>query len=130
MIARQARVPKEGEVILGRVISVAVDAAIVEIATVEDSVLQSTFLGQVRRDTALPPEIESVDLHACFRPGDIVRAAVLSLGSAQYYVLTTSEKQFGVVLPRKELGLVVSDNQIRNPGTNRTEERKLALKIE
>ncbi|GFH17409.1 S1 motif domain-containing protein [Haematococcus lacustris] len=36
-------------------------------------------------------EIDKVVLHHCFRPGDIVRAEVLSLGDARSYYLTTAK---------------------------------------
>lgn len=33
----------------------------------------------------------------CFRPGDIIRAEVVSLGDARSYYLTTSRNELGVV---------------------------------
>ena len=38
-----------------------------------------------------------VELIACFRPGDLVRAAVLSLGDSRSYLLTTARNELGVV---------------------------------
>ena len=36
----------------------------------------------------------------CFRPGDVVRAEVLSLGDARSYYLSTAEPELGVVRAR------------------------------
>jgi exosome complex component CSL4 len=36
-------------------------------------------------------------MYDCFRPGDVVRAKVLSLGDARSYYLTTADNSLGVV---------------------------------
>ncbi len=41
--------------------------------------------------------MDKVELIACFRPGDLVRAAVLSLGDSRSYLLTTARNELGVV---------------------------------
>lgn len=38
-----------------------------------------------------------VVMYDCFRPGDVVRAKVLSLGDARSYHLTTADNALGVV---------------------------------
>lgn len=38
-----------------------------------------------------------VVMYDCFRPGDVVRAKVLSLGDARSYYLTTADNTLGVV---------------------------------
>ncbi len=45
-----------------------------------------------------------VVLSHCFRPGDIVRASVLSLGDARSYYLTTAENELGVVYAKSIAG--------------------------
>ena len=45
-------------------------------------------------------EIDKVVIYDCFRPGDIVRAEVLSLGDARSYYLTTAKNELGVVYAR------------------------------
>ena len=45
-----------------------------------------------------------VDLYASFRPGDIVRAAVLALGDSQSYILTTARNDLGVVQAKSLAG--------------------------
>ena len=45
-----------------------------------------------------------VDLYSSFRPGDIVRAAVLALGDSQSYILTTARNELGVVQAKGPAG--------------------------
>jgi hypothetical protein len=40
---------------------------------------------------------QQVVMYDCFRPGDVVRAQVLSLGDARSYYLTTADNSLGVV---------------------------------
>ncbi|KAK8591384.1 hypothetical protein V6N13_031430 [Hibiscus sabdariffa] len=49
-------------------------------------------------------EIDKVDMHLSFRPGDIVRAVVLSLGDAQAYYLSTTKNELGVVSAESSAG--------------------------
>lgn len=45
-----------------------------------------------------------VVMYDCFRPGDIVRARVLSLGDARSYHLTTAHNSLGVVRAKSLAG--------------------------
>ena len=45
-----------------------------------------------------------VVLSQCFRPGDVVRASVLSLGDARSYYLSTAENELGVVYAKSIAG--------------------------
>ena len=45
-----------------------------------------------------------VDLYSCFRPGDIVRAEVLSAGDARSYLLTTAKNELGVIFAKSLAG--------------------------
>lgn len=48
--------------------------------------------------------LQQVQIQACFRPGDVVRAEVLSLGDARSYHLTTARNELGVVYARSVAG--------------------------
>ena len=50
-----------------------------------------------RQQDVRATEVDKVELIACFRPGDLVRAAVLSLGDSRSYLLTTARNELGVV---------------------------------
>jgi exosome complex component CSL4 len=45
-----------------------------------------------------------VVMHECFRPGDVVRAEVLSLGDSRSFFLTTAKNELGVVYAKSLAG--------------------------
>lgn len=55
------------------------------------------FQGIVRAQDVRSTDKDTVVLTECFRPGDIVRAKVISLGDARAYYLSTAENELGVV---------------------------------
>lgn len=46
-----------------------------------------------------------VELYACFRPGDLVRAEVIGLGDARSYYLSTAKNDLGVVYAKSAAGV-------------------------
>lgn len=56
----------------------------------------------------LTPPTPQVKIEACFRPGDVVRAEVLSLGDARSYHLTTAKNELGVVYAKSVAGACVA----------------------
>lgn len=74
-------------------------------------------------------EIDKVVMQECFRPGDLVRAEVLSLGDARSYYLTTAKNELGVVYAKSVAGVAmraVSWEQMQCPETMAIEKRKVA----
>ncbi|EST06623.1 Exosome complex component CSL4 [Kalmanozyma brasiliensis GHG001] len=55
------------------------------------------FQGVVRSQDVRTTEKDKVKLADCFRPGDIVRATVISLGDARSYYLSTAGNSLGVI---------------------------------
>lgn len=55
------------------------------------------FQGVVRSQDVRSTEKDKVKLADCFRPGDIVRAQVISLGDARSYYLSTAGNELGVI---------------------------------
>ena len=51
--------------------------------------------------------IVQIEMHKCFRPGDIVLAKVQSLGDTQSYILNTTENELGVIIAKSEAGMFV-----------------------
>ena len=45
-----------------------------------------------------------LELYACFRPGDLVRAEVIGLGDARSYYLSTAKNDLGVVYAKSAAG--------------------------
>ncbi|PWN46936.1 hypothetical protein IE53DRAFT_293056, partial [Violaceomyces palustris] len=55
------------------------------------------FQGIVRSQDVRNTEKDKVRMADCFRPGDIVRATVISLGDARSYYLSTASNHLGVI---------------------------------
>lgn len=92
--------------------------------------LDQDFRGVIRQQDVRSTEIDRVVMYDCFRPGDIVRAEVLSLGDARSYFLSTARNELGVVQARSlAAGAVmapVSWTEVQCPQTKAVEKRKVA----
>ena len=49
-------------------------------------------------------EIDKVQIASCFRPGDVVKAEVVSLGTSRDYYLSTAQNHLGVVYAKSLAG--------------------------
>ncbi len=97
-------VPTVGSVVVGKVDSVSERQAKLTLLSVNGRRLQYELHGIVRREDVRAVERDSVEVFQSLRPGDVVRARVISLGESQAYVLSTGEVELGVVLGRGERG--------------------------
>ena len=82
-VARQGRrgevLPDVGNVVLARVLRLMPKQAIVTIQQVGDTVLQTEWQGVIRVQDVRATEKDKVKIHESFKPGDIVRAQVVSI---------------------------------------------------
>jgi exosome complex component CSL4 len=65
----------------------------------------------------------------CFRPGDLIKAEVLSLGTMREYYLTTAKSNLGVIWAQSLAGfpmIAISFEEMRCPETAQVEKRKVA----
>lgn len=62
------------------------------------------FRGVIRSQDVRSTNRDTVRIIDSFRPGDIVRAEVLSLGDGSNYYLTTAKNEYGVVFAKSEGG--------------------------
>lgn len=62
------------------------------------------FRGLIRSQDVRSTDRDKVRIVDCFRPGDVVRASVLSLGDGSNYYLTTARNDLGVVFAKSEGG--------------------------
>ncbi|KAL2950007.1 hypothetical protein AAZX31_20G207900 [Glycine max] len=72
-------------------------SASADIMCVGPKSVREKFTGIIRQQDVRATEIDKVDMHLSFHPGDIVRALVLSLGDARAYFLSTAKNELGVV---------------------------------
>ncbi|KAG6750711.1 hypothetical protein POTOM_045220 [Populus tomentosa] len=126
-------VPEPGCVVIARVTKVMAKTASADIMCVGPKSVQEKFTGIIRQQDVRATEIDKVDMHLSFRPGDIVRALVvsfmfevlilfcykdhcihmncgvkchnfLSLGDARAYYLSTAKNELGVVSAESAAG--------------------------
>mmetsp|Transcript_16266 Transcript_16266/g.28827 ORF Transcript_16266/g.28827 Transcript_16266/m.28827 type:complete len:199 (+) Transcript_16266:23-619(+) len=94
------------------------------------SVPGSGFKGIIRKENVRSFEVDRVEMHESFRPGDIVRAIVVSLGSARSYELSTAQTHLGVVSAVSASAnapmVAVSHEAMKCPETGVLEARKVA----
>lgn len=124
-------VPRVGDDVYGRVTRVLEKVAHVEIAAINGRApAGGEFGGAIRRQDVRAHAVDSVEMDACFRPGDVVRAKVLSLGDARSFYLTTASDELGVVRAThresRETMLPISWTEVQCPVTGEVEDRKVA----
>ncbi|BEJ13162.1 hypothetical protein CspHIS471_0303360 [Cutaneotrichosporon sp. HIS471] len=125
-------VPDIGAIVMGQVSRLSPTQASITIQIVNDRpVAESTeeITGVVRVSDIRLTERDKVRMGECFRLGDIVKAKVISLGDARSYYLSTAANELGVVYAVSEDGnplLPISFQEMEDPGTGRTEKRKVA----
>ncbi|KAG2322087.1 hypothetical protein Bca52824_015300 [Brassica carinata] len=122
-------IPVPGSLVLARVTRVMSRMASVNVLCVGSKAVREKFAGVIRQQDVRETEIDKVDMLQSFRPGDIVRAMVLSLGDSRAYYLSTAKNQLGVVSAESAAGetmVPVSWTEMRCPLSGQTERRKVA----
>ncbi|GAX77478.1 hypothetical protein CEUSTIGMA_g4922.t1 [Chlamydomonas eustigma] len=124
------KVPKPGDVVTGKILRVQQNSAQCKIVCVGTRALEVDFRGLIRLADVRATEIDKVVMQDCFRPGDIVRAEVLSLGDARSYYLSTAKNELGVVYAKSANAgvpmVAISWEEMQCPETQTNEKRKIA----
>ncbi|KAI8961544.1 hypothetical protein F5Y11DRAFT_223287 [Daldinia sp. FL1419] len=121
--------PEVGNIVLCRVTRITPRHASVAILVVGDTVLEAEWQGLVRAQDVRATEKDRVKIYESFRPGDIVRAQVISLGDQANYYLSTASNELGVIMATSEAGnpmFPVSWKEYKDPETGLSEPRKVA----
>ncbi|PSR92799.1 Exosome complex component like [Actinidia chinensis var. chinensis] len=122
-------VPVPGSIVIARVAKVMARMASADIMCVGSKSVREKFSGIIRHQDIRATEIDKVDMHSSFRPGDIVRASILSLGDARAYYLSTAKNELGVVSAESTAGATmvpISWTEMQCPLTGQIEQRKVA----
>ncbi|KAG8380388.1 hypothetical protein BUALT_Bualt06G0010200 [Buddleja alternifolia] len=122
-------VPEPGAIVIARVTKVMAKMASADIMCVGSKSVREKFTGIIRQQDVRATEIDKVEMHSSFRPGDIVRALVLSLGDARAYYLSTAKNELGVVSAESAAGgtmVPISWTEMQCPSTGQIEQRKVA----
>jgi exosome complex component CSL4 len=131
-VSTQDAVIDIGDTVTGRVVRISATQAFVTVLAVGDAALRP---GQqpsavVRKEDIRMADTDSLVVHECFRPGDVVEARVISLGDARQYFLSTAEPEFGVRWARSEssgrLLVALSWKEMQDPVSGAREARKVA----
>ncbi|KAI8986054.1 hypothetical protein BDB01DRAFT_787523 [Pilobolus umbonatus] len=125
----QSAVPEVGNTITGKVIRVAPHQATVAIMIVDDIPCKEDFMGIIRLQDVRAAEKDKVKIYNSFRPGDIVKAEVISLGDARSYILSTAKNELGVIYATSVAGaamIPISWQEMQCPKTKTIEYRKCA----
>lgn len=128
----QPVIPAVGHIITARVITITPRNASVDILAVGSAPVPHRCTGVIRIQDVRATEIDKVQLHLCFRPGDLVRAQVISLGDTRSYFLSTAQNELGVVEAHSLAGeamIPINWQEMQCPKTKVVEARKVA-KIE
>lgn len=157
-------VPSPGATVLGRVTRVNARQANVSILVVDgvpctpgdwsacrftnnaagEDPTGADFTGVIRSQDVRLTDKDNVKMADCFRPGDIVRATVISLGDARSYFLATTANHLGVVyaLPAPTAGMMTAQSanqspliplnwqEMQDPTTGTIEKRKVAKPLD
>ncbi|KAJ2796056.1 hypothetical protein H4R20_005665 [Coemansia guatemalensis] len=104
-------------------------AASVAIMMVGSTPCQEDFQGVVRVQDIRATEKDLVQMINSFRPGDIIRAEVISLGDQRSYYLATTKNEHGVIFAQSAAGntmVPISWEEMQDPNTKDIEKRKCA----
>jgi len=126
---RTVTLPRLHSVVLAQVINVNLRICKVAILRVDSISVKSRLPGILRKEDVRATEKDSVELFNCFRPGDIMRARVISLGDGNAYSLSTAENELGVLFALSEDGhsmVPASWCEMLCTVTGRREKRKVA----
>uniref|UniRef100_A0A7S2VUI8 S1 motif domain-containing protein n=1 Tax=Norrisiella sphaerica TaxID=552664 RepID=A0A7S2VUI8_9EUKA len=126
---RATVLPGVGDLVTARVTKINARYAMLEILFTEGQILRDSFPGMIRARDVRAFDVDTVQIYDSFRPGDIVRAEVLSLGDSKSYYLSTAKNELGVIGANSSAGhsmVPISWNQMQCPVTKRKEMRKVA----
>lgn len=121
--------PEVDNIVLCRVTRITPRQAVVAILVCGDTVLDAEWQGLIRVQDVRATEKDRVKVYESFRPGDIVRAKVISLGDQANYYLSTASNELGVIMATSEAGNTmypVSWKEYKDPETGLSETRKVA----
>ncbi|GAA5915790.1 hypothetical protein JCM6882_006095 [Rhodosporidiobolus microsporus] len=123
-------IPEPNSIVIGTVSRITRMAATLSLLTVDGRPCRPDFTGIIRSQDVRQTAKDSVKIWSCFRPGDVVRAKVISLGDSRSYFLSTASNSLGVLFAVSsttgEALEAVSWEEMRDPTTGETEGRKVA----
>ncbi|RPB15943.1 hypothetical protein P167DRAFT_460708, partial [Morchella conica CCBAS932] len=121
--------PQVGAIVLGKVTRITHIEATLAIFVVGEAVCTDEFKGIIRREDVRAFLKDKAKILSSFKPGDIVRARIISLGDQSKYFLSTASNDLGVIVAHSESGdplNPLSWHEMVSQSTDMIEERKVA----
>ncbi|KAI8822326.1 hypothetical protein BJ741DRAFT_635791 [Chytriomyces cf. hyalinus JEL632] len=128
-----ASIPEVSSIVTGKVLRVNPRMATLSIMVVGETPCADNFQGVIRVQDVRATERDKVQIYNSFRPGDIVRAEVISLGDSRSYYLSTAKNELGVILATSPAGatmIPISWEEMVCPKTKVVENRKCAKPVD
>ncbi|XP_014242024.1 exosome complex component CSL4 [Cimex lectularius] len=125
----QHTVPTPGDIVTAQITVVTQRFVRCNIQCIRNTPLEKTLRGIIKKEDVRATNKDTVEIHKCFRPGDIILARVLPIKELQSYQLSTAENELGVVIAQSEAGEVMvptSWTQMQCPKTLLKEWRQVA----
>ncbi|KAJ9077063.1 hypothetical protein DSO57_1020322 [Entomophthora muscae] len=122
-------IPEVGSIVTAQVLRIFPKLAGLKIVMVGTNPCTDDFSGIIRVQDVRATEKDSVQIFQSFRPGDIVKAEVISLGDSKSYYLSTAKNELGVInaqSPAGETMIPISWKEMQCPKTHVIESRKCA----
>ncbi|KAF3087026.1 exosome 3'-_5 exonuclease subunit ski4 (Csl4) [Orbilia oligospora] len=121
--------PEVSSTVLCRITRINPRQATASIFIVNNHICGDEFQGVIRVQDVRLTEVDKVKIFNSFRPGDIVRAKVISLGDQSNYYLSTASNELGVIMADSEMGdpmYPINWKEMKSTRTGVVEERKVA----
>ena len=126
---RDPLIPKIGDTVICKVVKITMHLAQCEILCVGNDTVSMSYIGVIRSQNVRQTEIDSVEIWKCFRPSDIVKCKIISLGNQRDYYLSSADPDLGVIVANSTFGYPmkpISWNKMQCPVTKIVEMRKVA----
>ena len=94
--ASDSLTPQVGDIVLVRITKVEPKTAKARLLTIGETPVRGSGFGAMIRMQDVRTTLVT-EMYKCFRPGDVVRAQVLSLGDKRHFYLSTQRNDLGVV---------------------------------
>ena len=133
VVNKQIFVPQIGSIVTGKVIRISRMHATVEMLVIDDETVPYPFSGTIRKLDVRQTDVDNIRMETCFRPGDVVKAEVISLGDRRNYMLSTAKSDLGVTHATSNDGndlMPCSYSEMIDAATGEKESRKVAMPVE
>lgn len=125
-------IPEVGDIVIAKIIKITQRFAQAEIICINDKPLLHCCIGIIRSQDVRELDTGDVKIWKCYRPGDIVKGSIISLGNQSDFYLSTAAPQFGVISATSSLGHTMKPiawNKMQCLTTKVIESRKVAKVI-